>query len=203
MRNLLLQNLAFSLSSFPRPCQGMLVVLRAQGGVGKLQLLLWAWPWDSAGGVCPMAGTERVIQGAEPGANAPPDTAHSPTLGRKPQWCLSTGWTASPSTAMCWHSGGHLPSGDASPAGGPRVSQRCCGWDTPALCAPGSSAHCLTRDLSFLSWGHFHITWDTTRTCLWKTLPEQLNAYVPQIANAAASQHSQIRHWEEKGGYSQ
>lgn len=83
----------------PRPCQGMLVVLRAQGGVGKLQLLLWAWPWDSAGGVCPMAGTERVIQGAEPGANAPPDTAHSPTLGRKPQWCLSTGWTASPSTA--------------------------------------------------------------------------------------------------------
>lgn len=77
--------------------------------------------------------------------------------------------------------------GDASPAAGPRVSQRCCDWDAPALCAPGSSARCLTRDLSFLSWGHFHITWDTTRRCLWKTLPEQLNAYVPQI-----------RHWEEK-----
>lgn len=88
--------------------------------------------------------------------------------------------------------------GDASPAAGPRVSQRCCGWDTPALCAPGSSARCLTRDLSLLSCGHFHITWDTTRRCLWKSLPEQLNAFVPQIANAAASQHSQIRHWEEK-----
>lgn len=150
-----------------------------------------------------MAGTQRVVQRAEPGtcANAPPDTTHPLALGEETSVVPSMGWTASASTAKR----------------GPRTVLTVLAlWGPPAfleillqqlvpgpasdaaLRAPGFSACCLTRAFSFLSQRAFPHHTDTTRRCLWKALPGQLNTFVAQIANAAASQHSQTRHWEEK-----